>query len=380
MSRGFIPTPFPNLSAWYVKVDGRKIYLVPFNEDEKAQWKRGDRAKDFTIRPEVKQELSKLVRKMGEADANGRSIHDPTPEAPEVPGTQTVADVIPGYLLDKKGELAPKTHKVYSYILNAFQKRFATTQLNQLSAVKLREWGNGMTKRNGKAWSDSYKRTVYKKILQVFNWCPEAKIEVGKLVGLPLPQDQDRETTRPDSTIIDVAEEKIIVAHASPRFRAFFQFAMWTGRRPGEIAILTKAHFTETKSGLALRVKGKNFKKRGRHETIPLSPPAQKLVRVAMKTAGDGLLFPSENGFQFHDQSWNRPLDRLAKKYTVNPKLTMYSCRHTWITRALTNGTSIAVVAMLVGNSIATIEKHYAHVIQDRQDRLFEAAALAVAV
>jgi site-specific recombinase XerD len=44
----------------------------------------------------------------------------------------------------------------------------------------------------------------------------------------------------------------------------------------------------------------------------------------------------------------------------------LYTLRHSWITDAITGGIDLLTVAKLAGTSLAMIEKHYGHLVEDR--------------
>ena len=94
------------------------------------------------------------------------------------------------------------------------------------------------------------------------------------------------------------------------------------------------------------------------------------------QTDGDGLLFPSEKGKQYLLTNWNRPFRVCCG---IDEAITLYACRHTYVTRSLKRGVPIAVVARLVGNSVRTLLAHYAHLDQGQAENLYDMVELATA-
>jgi integrase len=73
-----------------------------------------------------------------------------------------------------------------------------------------------------------------------------------------------------------------------------------------------------------------------------------------------GLLFRSWNGGPFSRQAFVMKFTRLSGY--VGRKVTAYSLRHSFASRALASGESDAIVAALLGHAnTAMIHKHYSH-------------------
>jgi integrase len=200
------------------------------------------------------------------------------------------------------------------------------------------------------------------------------------------------------------ADEIRIITHAThPRFSRFFRMVLWTGRRPNEIARLTRDNVVERegkdgKPHLCLKIDGKNKKKKGQGEFLGLAPDAEALLKEALDEFPEGLLFPSEEGSMYCEKNWNRPLRMIGKRQrqrpwtygqefgaicrtqaTIRPEVTMYYARYEFINTSLMAGNPPAVIARLVGNSVRTILRYYESLSQRTVGELQEAADLAVA-
>jgi integrase len=55
-----------------------------------------------------------------------------------------------------------------------------------------------------------------------------------------------------------------------------------------------------------------------------------------------------------------------AEKPGISPAPTAYGFRHTHATDRLLNGVSIKVLADLIGTSVSMIERHYGHIMVDK--------------
>lgn len=195
-----------------------------------------------------------------------------------------------------------------------------------------------------------------------------------------------RPATTSRVTYITHEQERAILAYrdgrgnSDPAWADLFSFLLLTGCRPGEAKAITADHIRRTPHGLQIVLKAarqgrqsehKAGKKTGKDRVIYCSPEAAAIVeRRAMKWQS-GPIFRTRQG-----RPWNPGLLRKKWDYIKayceakhgadfltceGAPLVIYSTRHTFATRRLTEGFSMAVVAGLLGNTVGVCERHYSH-------------------
>jgi integrase len=191
-------------------------------------------------------------------------------------------------------------------------------------------------------------------------------------------------TSRGDEYVIPGPLIPILIEAASGVFKDMLTVLALTGARPGEVCNAEHYHFRKAEDMLFFdrdpskgyrHKNARNSKRQGVHRRIYL--PDQVVPLVATAASKRSWLFPNRLGNPFDNQTFYYRFQRLrdhqkvrewadAANYDLS-KLIPYSFRHTYITQALVDGVNIKDIADLVGNSVATIEKHYAHATTDRQ-------------
>ncbi len=174
---------------------------------------------------------------------------------------------------------------------------------------------------------------------------------------------------------LDIEQRRALLSAASGGIRDLIEAALLTGARPGELASAPRAAFdarTQT-----LRLTGKTGTR-----TVPLSAAALTLFeRLAKSKLPTAPLFTRDDGKPWQRAEWTEEVRAAAeaaaytsskgKEQKLPPGVCLYSCRHTHITQALSDGLTTLDVARLTGTSLTMIEKHYGQFVQGAvRDRL----------
>jgi integrase len=158
------------------------------------------------------------------------------------------------------------------------------------------------------------------------------------------------------------AEAGKLLQAASDDFRPMAMAALLTGCRYGELCRLQVSDFA---NGQIFIEKEKSDKPRH----VPLSDHGIKFFKaLARGKAKADLLLTHQDGSNWDRSHQSRPMRRACEKAGIDP-VGIHVLRHTYATLLLrtdgSQGVSIRYVAALIGDSVATCEKHYGHVIQD---------------
>jgi integrase/recombinase XerD len=168
---------------------------------------------------------------------------------------------------------------------------------------------------------------------------------------------------KPEPTEITVFSkqelEKIHAKIGRPIMRAFVLTLEHTGLRISDAVQLRKQDIVDGK--LCIRTEKTK-------STVWLPLPPNLLAALAEIKTTEFYFWTGESKLSTVIGSKRRGIDKLLKRAGVegNP----HKFRHTLATSLLSNGTSSAVVAKILGNSAKVVERYYDHWIPARQAQL----------
>ncbi len=346
-SRSNVETPFFYQTSWYVLPRGsrQRIKLIGGTAEEKALWKAGKRFGDGCFQP------SDEVRK---AFGSWLALRE-APRQREAMRVDALCEMYLDAVASRTVKpVEPLTLKLYVRYAKAFCAAFGAMPVSALNPEAVEKWLGKQ-----KTWrSTSVQRKALKVIVQALNWgVKRGMLDRSPLTELELPDDAHRDY------LITEEEEAAILQNASPKFAAFFRMAMFCGRRPDEIANIRKDDVVLTPVGLALKLRHhKKAKLTGRPENVWLDATMQQMVRELLDdptNKTEFLFVKPRSGTQWTCGSWVDAMRHVRTKAKVSDKITLYLCRHAFITRAMMRGVPVNVIASQCGNSVAMIAKHY---------------------
>ena len=158
-------------------------------------------------------------------------------------------------------------------------------------------------------------------------------------------------------------EASKLLETASDDFQQMARAALLTGCRYGELCRLQVSDFADGQIFI-----GKEKSDKPRH--VPLSGDGIKFFKSLAKGKNrNDLLLTHRDGSNWDRSHQIRPMRQACEKAGINPPVGFHVLRHSYATLLLrsdgSRGVSIRYVAALIGDSVATCEKHYGHVIQD---------------
>jgi integrase len=235
--------------------------------------------------------------------------------------------------------------------------------------------------RDGRTWrTQDAARTTLSKMLRA----AEVRGLVGRNVARLARAPRDRgKPRRVKAHTVD--EVTTLLAALDARWHPVALVGVTTGLRPGELLAL---HWPDVHLGddprLSVRhaltyVDGISLKapKRDRsYRTVPVVPEAVSVLKAWRKTQATeqlavgrlwsqdwpGLVFTTEQGGPRRIDSYGRALTRAL------PGSSPYRLRHTYATHLLEGATPIHHVAALLGDTVATIEGAYSHVLRPKHE------------
>jgi integrase len=159
---------------------------------------------------------------------------------------------------------------------------------------------------------------------------------------------------------------------AKGRFRDLLTVLMMTGIRPKELRTVTIDEFDLPNLQWVLW-RHKVVEKTGQPKVVPLE--SDELLEICVRHAGDRAkdqpLFLSERGRPWTYQALRLRWRRLREKLKLDPRFTLYSFRHWYLTIAVESGEDGAIVSELAGHADPASLEFYKKI---RNRRLHQAA------
>lgn len=316
---------------WYVNVGGRQVPLnITDPKDEAAAWA-------------AFQEL--LRREAGKSS-------DP-------PGT--AAELVAAYLADAETRVKTHTLKVYRWYLGEFLARHGTIRLQDLTARRVEDDAKRTT------WTDTTRCNYLATVETCLRW-GQVKVSFQK----------PSKASAGAASVISEETYRRMLMHCRGDWAACVRFLWETGARPSEAAAVT-AEAVDWEQRVARLREHKTAHRTQRDRLIYLNPAAFEVCQWQRERHKAGLLFRSWNGGPFSRQAFVMKFTRLSGY--VGRKVTAYSLRHSFASRALAAGESDAIVAALLGHAnTAMIHRHYSHLsefgraLRDAAERIGKAA------
>jgi integrase len=266
-----------------------------------------------------------------------------------------LADAIARYQTDcESRNLANATIKKITKLLEALQK-FADSKglnfLEQIGVAELREFRDSW-----KTWGALTQRKNIERLKAFNSWCADNKwTEKLPRKAIKAPEIEPSKVT----VFTDAEIHKIHTTIKNPKMRAFILTLQHTGLRISDAVQLRKQDITDGR--LLIRTE-----KTSADVWLPL-PPSLLAALAAIRTT-EFYFWTGASKLTTVIGSKRRGVAKLLKRAEVrgNP----HKFRHTLATNLLSNGTSPAIVAKILGNSAKVVEKYYDHWIPARQAQL----------
>jgi integrase len=193
-------------------------------------------------------------------------------------------------------------------------------------------------------------------------------LKIGKLIS-----ELKREPVRVECWSKREAESILSVANMNsvPRsggFYTFVKFLFATGCRRGEALSLHAEDIDFSKYRLhihrSLTLDGslQNGTKWGGERLVPLAASLSDILKVHLGPIDSGSVFPA-----LDQRNVGRRFKQLCKVAKV-PQHKMHCTRHSAISWALAGGVSLRKASEIFGVSQSTLEKHYAHYVEEKVD------------
>lgn len=277
-----------------------------------------------------------------------------TPLAPESP---TIGKMLAGYQAVKEG----KTHSnAIDYAVRSLKRHLEHLPVASLTSerienylVKRRAEGpQGASikyRKKARPLSDGTLRRELGVLRAALNWAVEEKwFAEAPTFGLPPTQPaRERWLTREEAA-------RLLAAADTPHIRTFLALAIFTAARAEAITELTWDRVDEA-AGRIVMGTGK-VRKQKRRQTVPIPDDLKPYLAEARKAATCPYVVEWRSA---QVGSTKRAVKACAEKAKL-PGVTAHILRHTAAVWMIQDGIPIKMVADYLGDTVQTVEKHYA--------------------
>lgn len=339
------PRYFASKKGWYVTINRKPVLLARGEETDKEAYQ------------EATKRYHELMLGKGLPPARVDSIQ--------------VKDVVALYLATALVDRKPRTREIREYTLNAFLEEFGTRKVADLKLLDVSTWLARMVtvprkhpRRGEVIWTRGTVRMVVTSIKAVFAWALESEvIGVNPMRKLKKPTNVLRDVSR----LMTEADHQRIMAFVTYRNARDTLLALNdTGARPGEVISVKASDYRAEKKAWILT--DHKLDRYGKTRVIYLTDRLVELTERLIKERPSGKLFRNCRGKPWRLKTLVSFFIRLRKQLGLNA-ISPYAYRHKFATEFLLTGGSIAMLAELMGNSVAVIQKHYGHLC-DHGERL----------
>jgi integrase len=267
------------------------------------------------------------------------------------------------------GDLKTSSKRRYDGSLREFSAFLREKNISELSEIKaplIAEWKAWRLKRilarkkgHSKAVSMIHDTAA---VHQVFNF--GLRLDCDWVIKNPVRSEKVR-TGEPNPYTEQELER--LAGATNPHEVFIHKFLLGTGLRPGDACALRWGQVNLKDRCIAV-----DTAKRGTLAWVPLGPETHFMLeteKLSRAARDDQHVLLDRRGKPFTTKSLLRLVQRLAKRAEVErPKTHRY--RHTFISRMVASGANYADVGRMVGDTSATVEKHYAKFSPEWQQRL----------
>jgi site-specific recombinase XerD len=251
---------------------------------------------------------------------------------------------------------------------------FAQRPIESLTLTELREWRDHLVSREENPVSKSTANRIINDFKAMLNlaYSDETNGIGSDAAWRRLKGFKNADGSRVDH--FEVGEMNRLLREARKQDAAFgdlLEATYHTGARPPmELALLHVRDFNDEHAQLKIR-DGKT----GPRVTTLTSEGVAFFKRVTRGKQPGDILLPREDGAQWGKSQQHRPMKAVLKAAKLPLTASMYTVRHTYISRAIENGMPLTLIAENVGTSVAMISKHYAHILARVRRELVERTA-----
>lgn len=275
------------------------------------------------------------------------------------------------FLKDASQRYQPEgVNNLNSNYINYIKPRVGNRKLTSVTTNEWQECLNQARKRDGSYLSEKSMKNIRNTIAEFFKFCRKDRITMPSSEDLYLPK---KVTPVKEKQILEEEQMAKIFddnqSFSTLYYMPFFRFALATGLRPGEILGLKPEDYDGTFVTVRRSINThKNIREGGKTKNakrkFALSSLAKQAIDKQINQTKDlhaEYIFCNSLGQIGSSAKVNRSFKELCQKIGADDTITLYSCRHTFISYA-SRVIPESVLKSLVGHSVdMTTLKTYQH-------------------
>lgn len=279
----------------------------------------------------------------------------------------TCEEIFNRYIAAVRNQRKPTTIEVWQRIYDAFDPILKRTKARDLKPYMVTAWLSRMEQdrphptHGTTRWTSGSRFIAITALKAAFNWAVEQEIlSRNPIAKLKKP----RARSRGGDQLLDSTGHQKLIQAAHSRLRDFLLALHETGARPGEVTKVSAADFNAAIGAWVLS--DHKTERLGRKRVIYLTPQLVEMTKRLSIEFPVGPMFRNRCGRPWTLKTLDTAFQRLRKRLGLK-QVSPYSYRHLFATQFLLKGGSMAVLAELMGDTVAMIEHHYGHLREHGQ-------------
>ena len=289
-----------------------------------------------------------------------------------------------GQHLERNGQ--DRTLEILVQTCTSAVEQFGDKTFGQLKPVHVTNWLAKMAKpratkkHKSVKWGPTYQQMALRTLVAAFNWAKGQGIISGHCLQNPKAVVvRGRKRSRGQEAYISPEVWKKLIDRVGATNHAFadlLRFLRGTGCRPSEAYHVEARYYRPAERCVVYPghpgpddFAWKNARKSGKDRVIFLTDDLAAIVERRIAEHPEGPIFRSRHNRRWCQEAVSVNLRWYARRLGIKPAPTAYGFRHAFATDFLLSGCSIKVLADLIGTSVSMIERHYGHLMVDK-DRM----------
>lgn len=287
-----------------------------------------------------------------------------------------------GQHLERNGQ--NRSLEIVLQTLTSAVKEFGDKSFTELKPIHVTGWLAKMAKprdtkkHKGVKWGPTYQNIALRTLVAAFNWALGQGLISGHcLQNSKAVKIRGRKRSRGQEAYISSATWRTLIGRVGATnfgFADILRFLHGTGCRPGEAYNVEARYYHKADKCVVYPGQPgpndyawKNARRTGKDRVIFLSDELAEMVEARIEKYPEGPIFRTNRKSMWVQEAMSVNLRWYAKKLGISPAPTAYGFRHTYATDWLLAGGSIKVLADLIGTSVSMIERHYGHIMVDKE-------------
>jgi integrase len=260
---------------------------------------------------------------------------------------------------------------------------FGDKAIGELKPVHVSDWlalkakPRVDSKKRTVRWGPGYQAIALRTLVTALNWAKgQGLISRHCLESAKAVTIRGKKRSRGQEAYIPPATWRKLIARVGKtnhRFADILRFLHGTGCRPSEAYHVEARYYHRADRCVVYPGQPgpedyvwKNSRRTGKDRVIFLTEDLAQMVESLIGRHPEGPIFRTRRETRWTNEAMSVNLRWYAKKLGIAPAPTAYGFRHSYATDWLLNGGSIKVLADLLGTSVGMIERHYGHIMVDK--------------